>query len=171
MTSQRYPMSKLVLFALAAALLGPQLALAQDDPVPQAKDHAGHFRVFTGAGEPATLDDIVEAMADVEAVLVGEIHTDPVGHWVEAELFRRAVELTGAGEEAGARRALALSLEMFERDVQYILDEYLDDVITESQFKASARPWEHYDEDYRAMVETAKAAGVPVLAANAPDAM
>jgi uncharacterized iron-regulated protein len=107
-------------------------------------------------------------MGDVDAVLVGEVHTDPVGHWIEAELFERALELTGAGREVGARRKVALSLEMFERDVQGILDEYLQDLITESQFKASARPWEHYDADYRAMVEAAKAAGVPVLAANAP---
>ena len=76
--------------------------------------------------------------------------------------------MAGAGEEAGARRSVALSLEMFERDVQHILDEYLQDLITESQFKSSARPWEHYDADYRAMVEMAKAVGVPVLAANAP---
>jgi uncharacterized iron-regulated protein len=57
---------------------------------------------------------------------------------------------------------------MFERDVQGVLDEYLQDLITESQFKSSARPWEHYDADYRPMVEMAKASGVPVLAANAP---
>jgi len=131
-------------------------------------DYTGHFRVFTGAGEPATLDDIVQAMGRVDAVLVGEIHTDPVGHWIEAELFRHAVALTGAGDETGARRSLALSLEMFERDVQGVVDEYLADLITESQFKASARPWEYYDADYRDMVEAAKSAGVPVLAANAP---
>jgi uncharacterized iron-regulated protein len=134
----------------------------------ETQDYSGHFRVFTGDGVPASLDQIVQAMADVDAVLVGEIHTDPVGHWVEAELFRRAVALTGAEDLGGARRSLALSLEMFERDVQGIVDEYLQDLITEAQFKSSARPWEHYDADYRPMVELAKAVGVPVLAANAP---
>jgi uncharacterized iron-regulated protein len=104
----------------------------------------------------------------VDAVLIGEIHTDPVGHWIEAELFRRALELVGAGEEAGVLRPVGLSLEMFERDVQGIVDEYLQDLITEGQFKASARPWEYYDSDYRSMVEMAKEAGVSVLAANAP---
>jgi hypothetical protein len=57
---------------------------------------------------------------------------------------------------------------MFERDVQGILNEYLEGLITESRFKASARPWEHYDQDYRPMVEMAREAGIPVLAANAP---
>lgn len=157
--------------ALAVAVCPtlPNSAMAQPTAESQeAPDYEGHFRVFTGAGEPASLGDIVDAMAGVDAVLVGEVHTDPVGHWIEAELFRRAVELVGAGQESGARRSLALSLEMFERDVQYILDEYLQDLITESQFLSSARPWDHYKADYRPMVEVAKEAGVPVLAANAP---
>ena len=134
----------------------------------QTPDYAEHFQVFTGAGEPASLEDIVDAMSNVDAVLVGEIHTDPVGHFVEAELFRRALAMVGAGKESGALRPVALSLEMFERDVQGIVDEYLQGLITEDQFLASARPWEYYDSDYRPMVEMAKADGVPVLAANAP---
>jgi hypothetical protein len=63
---------------------------------------------------------------------------------------------------------VALSLEMFERDVQGIVDEYLAGLITEEQFKASARAWDHYAADYRPMVELAKSAGIPVIAANAP---
>jgi hypothetical protein len=57
---------------------------------------------------------------------------------------------------------------MFQRDEQGILDEYLQGLITESHFKSSARPWDHYDNDYRPMVEMAKEAGIPVIAANAP---
>ena len=148
--------------AIVLAAVAPASAAAQD------VDYTRHFRVFTGEGKPATLDDVVQAMAGVDAVLIGEIHTDPVGHWIEAELFRRALASAKAGEASGALRPVALSLEMFERDVQGIVDEYLAGLITESQFKASARPWEHYDSDYRPMVEAAKEAGAPVIAANAP---
>jgi uncharacterized iron-regulated protein len=165
----------MLLFAFPALLLSGAVAVspgnvsAQDTAAtPQDPDYANHFRVFTGEGEPASLGDIVRAMTHVDAVLVGEAHTDPVGHWIEAELFREALGLAGAGEEAGALRPVALSLEMFERDVQGIVDEYLQDLITEGQFKASARPWEFYDSDYRSMVEMAKEAGLSVLAANAP---
>ena len=134
----------------------------------QGVDYAQHFQVFTGDGEPATLEDIVQAMAAAEVVFFGETHTDPVGHWIEADLLKKALASFRVGEESGARRPVALSLEMFERDVQGIVDEYLRGFITEDQFKKSARPWEYYDTDYRAMVETAKQAGIPVLAANAP---
>jgi len=156
-----------LVFCLVAAF--PGAASGQDSAsVHQDPDYATHFRVFTGEGVPASLEDIVQAMTVVDAVLIGETHTDPVGHWIEGELFREALALAGAGEETGALRSVALSLEMFERDVQGILDEYLQDLITEDQFKSSSRPWDFYDSDYRPMVEMAKAAGVPVLAANAP---
>jgi uncharacterized iron-regulated protein len=134
----------------------------------QEEDYSRHFKVFTSEGHPASLDDILRAMADVDAVLVGETHTDPVGHWVEAELFRMAVERFRAGSQEGSLRTVGLSMEMFERDVQYILDEYLEGLITESQFQSSSRSWEYYEEDYRPMVELAKERGLPVIAANAP---
>jgi uncharacterized iron-regulated protein len=157
-------MRRAALFLIAAALL-PFAAVglsAQDTDLSQ------HFRVFTSQGQPATLEDVVQAMVGADAVLVGEIHTDPVGHWVQAELFRMAVERFQAGAESGALRPVGLSMEMFEQDVQHIVDEYLQDLISESQFKASARPWEYYEDDYEPMVELAKERGLPVIAANAP---
>ncbi len=149
-------------------LLAAFSLLATAPATPQDVDYTDRFRVFTGEGESATLDDIIRAMPGAEAVLIGEIHTDPVGHWIEAELFRAALASARTGNAAGALRPIALSLEMFERDVQGVVDEYLAGLITESQFTASARPWEHYQSDYRPMVEAAKEAGVPVIAANAP---
>jgi uncharacterized iron-regulated protein len=57
---------------------------------------------------------------------------------------------------------------MFERDVQYVLDEYLDGLVSEDHFLRSSRPWPEYEERYRPLVETARAHGIPVVAANAP---
>lgn len=61
-----------------------------------------------------------------------------------------------------------LSLEMFERDVQTVLDEYLRGLIREADMLQDARPWANYDKDYRPMVEFARAHGIPVAAANVP---
>jgi uncharacterized iron-regulated protein len=153
--------------SIATQVVGAPARL-RDLAASQDADYANHFQAFTGEGEPAALEDIVRAMADADAVLVGESHTDPVGHWIEAELVRQALAAAKVGDESGALRPVALSLEMFERDVQYIVDEYLQDLISEDQFKKSARAWEHYDTDYRPMVELAKEAGISVIAANAP---
>lgn len=59
-----------------------------------------------------------------------------------------------------------LSLEMFERDVQPIMDEYLTSDIREKNFVKEARVWSNYD-DYRPMVEFAKSKKLNVICANA----
>merc|ERR1712023_355313 len=65
------------------------------------------------------------------------------------------------------RKQVALSLEMFERDVQCVLDEYLLGLIRERDFLKDSRPWSNY-KDYRPLVEYAKEEGIDVIAANAP---
>ncbi|HZW08261.1 MAG TPA: ChaN family lipoprotein, partial [Phycisphaerales bacterium] len=63
----------------------------------------------------------------------------------------------------------ALLLEFFERDHQVALDDYLTGVTDEAAFKAAAdRSEGNYPAGHRRMVEAAKGAGRPVIAANAP---
>lgn len=150
-----------ILPAFLATVLLSVPALAQTPSAPDTAYVPGAYRVYTGAGAPATLDDIQRAMGRVQVVFVGETHDDPTGHMLELELLRRA-------DAARADRPLALSLEFFSRDVQLPLDEYLAGLITESAFLADSRPWPRYESDYRPLVEHAKERGIPVIAANAP---
>jgi uncharacterized iron-regulated protein len=122
-------------------------------------------RVFTAAGAQSSLDDVVAAMASADVVFLGEEHDDPGAHYVQAELLRLAHERYGKGE---AKRPVVLSLEMFERDVQPVLDEYLSGQITEKHFLSASRPWNNYQADYRPLVEYAREQKLPVVAANAP---
>lgn len=94
-----------------------------------------------------------------DVVFFGEQHDDPATH--RAELSVLAALGNGA-------RPVVLSLEMFERDVQGVLDDYLAGRIAESDFLARSRPWERYTTDYRALVELARARGWPVVASNVP---
>jgi uncharacterized iron-regulated protein len=120
------------------------------------------YRAYDGLGNPVTLDAIVKAMASNDAVFLGEQHDDPVAHSIEAELFRRAVSTYSP------QRKVALSMEMFERDVQVVVDEYLGGLISEQHFLLSSRPWPNYKTDYRPLVEFAKEKHLDVVAANAP---
>lgn len=148
--------------ALASSLLllgALPLHGQEPDPLASPLDTTA-FRVFTGTGEPASLEALLAEAAGVPVVFLGESHNDRVGHRLQHEVLVRLLE--------AADRPVVLSLEMFERDVQYILDEYLAGLITADQFRRSTRPWPHYDEDYAPLVEAARTAGIPVLAANAP---
>jgi uncharacterized iron-regulated protein len=120
------------------------------------------YKAFDGQGNPVKLDDIVKAMSSNDVAFLGEEHDDAVGHAIEAELFKRAVE------EYSPQRRVALSMEMFERDVQIVVDEYLRGLISEQHFLASSRPWGNYKTDYRPLLELAKEKHLDVIAANAP---
>jgi uncharacterized iron-regulated protein len=116
-----------------------------------------HYRIYHGDGRLATLDEVITASAAATVTFLGESHDDPVAHYIEEQILRRVY-----------KPDLALSLEMFETDVQYVLDEYLAGLITESHFIASARAWKNYKSDYRPLIEFAKERKTPVIAANAP---
>ncbi|AQV02973.2 ChaN family lipoprotein [Desulfococcus multivorans] len=128
----------------------------------------GHFRVYDGVGAPATLEDIVSAAAAADVVFIGEEHDDPAAHFLESNLLERLFEACRSGGPSGRERPVLLSLEMFEADVQTVVDEYLADLITERHFLKAARPWPGYPTDYRPLIEFARSNGIPVVAANAP---
>lgn len=109
--------------------------------------------------EAVTIDRIVEDFADYDVIIFGEEHNDAVAHYLELLLFQKLHDRYEG--------MIALSLEMFDRDVQVILDEYLNGQITEKHFRKDARVWINY-EDYQPMVEFAKTSKIDVIAANAP---
>lgn len=159
----------------------PILAAPPEPPTQPVPVEGTDFAVFRGDGTPADLGTLVAEAGEVEAVLWGEQHDDLLGHGVQTRLLARlygAWAGTGPSPHPPAAgvdpapvaepRTLVLSLEMFERDVQTIVDEYAAGLITEDHFLASARPWPEYEVRYRPAVEFALAHGLPVVAANAP---
>jgi uncharacterized iron-regulated protein len=120
------------------------------------------FRVFDGQGNPSSLEKMIDGLAQADVVFLGENHDDAVAHALQLEIFSRVIGKYSAG------RRIALSMEMFERDVQTEVDEYLQDLISETHFLSSSRPWGNYKTDYRPVFELAKEKKLPVIAANAP---
>lgn len=103
--------------------------------------------------------ELLAAMERADVVFIGEQHDDPETHRAEAEL------LDGIGRSG---RPVIVSLEMFERDVQPAVDDYLAGRTTEREFLNRARPWDRYAADYRPLIELAKQHGWRVVAANVP---
>lgn len=105
------------------------------------------------------LSDIIEDLENYNILFYGEEHNDITTHNVQAELLRMIYEKYSD--------KTVLSMEMFERDVQFIVDEYFDGLIKEKYFTKDARAWGNYN-DYRPMVEFAKKNNLTLIAANAP---
>jgi uncharacterized iron-regulated protein len=98
-------------------------------------------------------------VAGTDVVFVGEQHDDPNTHRLESAILQGLLR---------RRVPVVVSLEMFERDVQPVLDSYLAGSITEEEFLSRARPWPRYATDYRPLVEMAKAHKWAVVASNVP---
>jgi uncharacterized iron-regulated protein len=121
-----------------------------------------NYRIFDGKGNGATMQQILDAIGQNDVVFLGEMHDDSVGHSLQFDIFKAAVE------KYGANRKVSLSLEMFERDVQVVVNEYLAGLISEKKFLDDSRPWGNYKTDYRPLVELAKEKKLDVIAANSP---
>lgn len=102
---------------------------------------------------------LADSVAKADVIFFGEMHGNPATHRSEAAL------LSAIGSR---RKNVVVSLEMFERDVQPVLDSFLARQIPESSFLARTRPWARYATDYRDLVELAKKKKWPVVASNVP---
>lgn len=146
---------KLVLVPLVSSMLALP-ALAQVSPAPQ------QFRFLDSHAKPATQAQLLERCDQADVVFWGEEHDDTVGHALQASFFGQLI----ARYETS--RQVALSMEMFERDTQVVIDDYLAGLITEKHFLESSRPWKNYSQDYKPLVLLAKDHKLPVIASNAP---
>jgi uncharacterized iron-regulated protein len=144
-------MKKLVLFLLLCSVcIGNAEAQLSE----------ANYRVYSvKLGKEVSLNDIVADMDNYNVLFFGEGHNDSVTHYLEQTMFRLLFAKYGD--------KLALSMEMFDRDVQTVMDEYLSGAIREKSFTKDARVWSNY-RDYRPLVEFAKEKGLHVVCANAP---
>lgn len=105
-----------------------------------------------------SIEDIISDMDEADVLFYGEDHNDSIGHFLEAEIFKKL------SEKYPQRTALAL--EMFHTDIQPVIDEYLAGLISERNFIKEGRAWPNY-KDYRPLIEYAKENKIEVIGANA----
>jgi uncharacterized iron-regulated protein len=118
------------------------------------------FRIYNNKGKQVAFEKMATALEKERIILFGEYHDDPIAHWLQLELTKH-IHSKGINMVLGA--------EMFERDVQPILESYLKNEITEKQFTDSTHSiWSNYTTDYRPLVEFAKANGIAFVGTNVP---
>ena len=81
--------------------------------------------LMTNKAEVLSLEEGFEVLIDFDLIFVGEVHDSRLAHDAELTL------LSGLSERDPK---MVLALEMFERDVQDILDAYLRGEISEDKF-------------------------------------
>jgi len=118
------------------------------------------YRVFTGDGKKADYDNIIKDALKADIVFFGELHDNPIAHWLELEVTKSLF--------VEKQKNLVLAAEMFEADNQIMIDEYFAGLIKETSFESEARLWKNYGTDYKPLLNFAKDNGLRFVASNVP---
>lgn len=116
--------------------------------------------IFTGSGAAITYGSMLNDLALNDVVFFGELHGNALSHAMEHTLLR----------DLGERRpgAIAVGMEMFDSDVQLVMDEYLAGLIPKHRFIHEARAWPEYERNYEPIVELCRKQNIQLIATNAP---
>ena len=118
------------------------------------------YRLYDARLKPTTYAKLLQQAANADVVLFGELHNNPICHWLELELTKDL-----AAQKAGK---LVLGAEMFESDSQPALTSYVQGEFTDKEFAAQARLWPNYETDYKPIVDFAREQKIPFVATNVP---
>lgn len=117
------------------------------------------FKLYTKKGKEVKYAKLVKDLSDKSVVLFGELHNNPIAHWMQLKLTQDLFQKRGN---------IALGAEMFEKDNQKELSAYLKGEIDQKAFDTLARLWSNYATDYKPLVDFAKDNSLPFIASNVP---
>lgn len=115
--------------------------------------------VESESGKEISLTKMSEELLNYDVIFFGELHDDSLLHHLQAELFQKLVN---------DNNNIVLSMEMFERDNQIELSNYINGKINYEEFSQQARLWPNHKTDYEPLLQIAKASSRDVIASNVP---
>ncbi|CCH55810.1 protein of unknown function DUF399 [Fibrisoma limi BUZ 3] len=118
------------------------------------------YRLYDQKLKPTTYTRLLRQAAEADVVLFGELHNNPICHWLELQLTKDLY--------AEKKGALVLGAEMFETDNQQALSDYVQGRTTGKEFANQARLWPNYDTDYQPLANFARENKIPFVATNVP---
>jgi len=118
------------------------------------------YQIFNEKGKAVDYKTLIKNTVDKKFIFFGEYHNNPIAHWLQFELTKDL--------HTTHRKNLVLGAEMFEADNQFIIDEYLNNLINSSSFQDEVRLWPNYNTDYKPLMEYAKEHNIPFIATNIP---
>ncbi|MBN2894065.1 MAG: ChaN family lipoprotein [Bacteroidales bacterium] len=118
------------------------------------------YKIFDKSGNEVDYTTMINDLSDAEFVFFGELHNNPISHWLELNVTKSLYEIK--------KENLVLGAEMFESDNQVIFDEYQQGIILEKNFEEEMRLWPNYETDYKPIVNFAIENNVHFVATNIP---
>jgi len=116
------------------------------------------YILYNANGHKVSYMKMIKTLKKKDIVLFGELHNNPITHWLQLEVTKDLKE----------SRNLTLGAEMFEADNQEALDKYLTGMLSEKGLDSNARLWKNYKTDYAPLVNFAKENKLTFAATNIP---
>lgn len=116
------------------------------------------YQIFDANGKKVSYQKMLKQMSKAEIVLFGELHNNPIAHWLQIETLKDLHE----------KRSLTLGAEMFEADNQHGIDEYLNSKISSKELGTLVRLWNNFSTDYKPLLDFAKKNNIKFIATNIP---
>lgn len=116
------------------------------------------YQLYQSNGKKVNYVKMLKHLQKSEVVFFGELHNNPIAHWIELEL---AIDLH-------KKQSIQLGAEMIEADNQKALDAYLSGEIDRKEYKEQVRLWPNYETDYAPIIEWAKQNNIAFTATNIP---
>ncbi len=118
------------------------------------------YLIFDKEGKKVDYKEMIQSALNCDVVFFGELHDNPICHWLELEVATSLFDAKKAD--------LMMGSEIFETDNQLIVNEYVEKKIKASSFEAEAKLWKNYKSDYRALLNYARDHQIPFIATNVP---
>lgn len=125
--------------------------------------HAQNFepyKFYNQKGKEIKTEKLVKELAEYDVVFFGENHNSSINHWLQLKITE-ALHKKKNGQ-------IILGAEMFERDNQAQLNQYLEGKFDAKTLKDSARLWNNFATDYKPLVDFAKDKKLKFIATNIP---
>lgn len=118
------------------------------------------YQIYTAKGKSTDFKKLLSEAKKADVVLFGELHNNPISHWMQLALTKELFKETDG--------KLILGAEMFEADNSLIISEYLSKKVNDRNFESQARLWPNYKTDYKPLLEFARDNEIPFIATNIP---
>jgi uncharacterized iron-regulated protein len=123
-------------------------------------DSRNAYSMFDAKGKLSDYSAMLNEAKKADIILFGELHDNPVVHWLQKELTKDIY--------SDKKDKLVLGAEMFEADDQIALNEYLEGKISEKTLKDEVKLWTNFATDYKPLLDFAKTNKLKFVAANIP---
>jgi uncharacterized iron-regulated protein len=119
------------------------------------------YLIYNAQGELVSYSTMIQTITKADVCLFGELHNDPISHWLEFEIMKSLYEIK--------KDSLIVGAEMWESDNQLLLDEaFTNKFYDEAMYIESSKLWPNLKYDYLPLLQYAVKNNLKFIATNIP---